>query len=222
MEPSLLQFIVNFDRSLFQKINGDWSNSVFDLILPGLTDLNKQKWLPIAAVAILLVWIFKQRYRAAMWIVTLIVAVGVTDLVSYRVVKSVVQRDRPELTGIPVVLRTTHHSGTSFPSNHAANAFAGASILSAAFPVGTPFFFLTAAMIAYSRVYVGVHFPVDVLAGIILGWSIAFMTKIFLGPWIIKAELSEENRFERGYNSEAKARRKKLLRRDGKSELEKK
>lgn len=213
MEPTLVQNIVNADHWLFERINQDLANPVFDTVLPFLTDLNHNPYLPYAVLALLLVWIFKQRYRALMWIVTLVIAIGLSDLVAYRVVKTLADRDRPEQAGVHVVLRTDHHSGSSFPSNHAANAFAGASVLSGAFPVGTPLWFLIAALIALSRVYVGVHFPLDVLAGGVLGWIIGFSTKIILGRWIAKAERSEHTRFERNYDAESKQRRKDLLRR---------
>ncbi len=211
MDPSFVKNFVNLDHWLFQKINGEWTSAFFDFLFPFLTDLNKQRWLPTAILVLCLIWVAKQRYRALMWIVTLIIAVGVTDLVSYRIVKPIANRDRPEQAGVPVVLRTTHHSGASFPSNHAANAFAGATVLSSAFPVATPFFFLIAALLAYSRVYVGVHFPGDIFAGALIGWGIGFMTKIALSKWIVRAELSEEDRFERGLKSGEQSRRKELM-----------
>jgi undecaprenyl-diphosphatase len=216
MDPSFVQNFVNLDHWLFQQINGQGSNAFFDFLFPFLTDLNKQAWLPVAVLALCLIWAVKQRYRALMWIMTLVIAIGVSDLVSYRVVKPLFDRARPEQAGVPVVLRTSHHSGSSFPSNHAANAFAGATVLSSAFPVGTPFFFLLAALIAYSRVYVGVHFPGDVFAGALLGWGIGFMTKIVLNKWITKAELSEEDRFERGYKSAERTRRAELMKKTNK------
>jgi membrane-associated phospholipid phosphatase len=213
MDPSFLQNFVNADHWLFERINGGMGNPVFDAVLPFITDLNHNRYLPYALLAIVLVWAVKQRYRAMMWMLTLVIAVGVSDLVSYRVVKSLAERNRPEQAGVHVVLRTDHHSGSSFPSNHAANAFAGATVLSGAFPVATPLWFLIAILIALSRVYVGVHFPLDVLAGALLGWTIGFSTKVLLGEWIGRAERSEENRFERGYKAEEKARRKDLMRR---------
>jgi undecaprenyl-diphosphatase len=63
--------------------------------------------------------------------------------------------------------------GNSFPSGHAATAFAGAAILSRALPGRWPVLFLLAAGIAFSRVYVGVHYPADVLGGAILGLATA-------------------------------------------------
>jgi undecaprenyl-diphosphatase len=213
MEPTLIQNVVKFDHWLFELINNSFASPVLDAVLPFLTDLNHNPYLQFAIVALMLVWAVKQRYRAMMWMITLVIAVGVADLVSYRVVKSVANRDRPEQAGVHVVLRTDHHSGSSFPSNHAANAFAGASVLSGAFPVATPLWFLIAALVAFSRVYVGVHFPLDVLAGGLLGWIIGFGTKILLAQWITKAELSEANRLERGYEADERERRKNMMRR---------
>lgn len=63
--------------------------------------------------------------------------------------------------------------GGSLPSGHAATSFAGAVVLTYLFPRGAPAFFLLAVAIAFSRVYVGVHFPSDVLAGAALGAAVA-------------------------------------------------
>lgn len=213
MDPLVVKTITDFDHSLFTKINGEWTNSILDFIFPFLTDLNRKPYLLPVLIAALLFWVFRQRYRAAMWILVLIVSVGLTDFVSYRVIKSTTDRARPEQAGMPVVLRTNHHSGSSFPSNHAANAFAAASILSAAIPGSALLVYFLAFLVAYSRVYVGVHFPLDVFAGALLGLSIAFSVRIFFQKYIIRAELSEGTRFERADKLAASKRRKELKRR---------
>ena len=64
--------------------------------------------------------------------------------------------------------------GASFPSGHAATAFAGAVALGVLTRRAVPALFVLALAIAYSRVYVGVHYPVDVLAGALLGSAVAF------------------------------------------------
>jgi undecaprenyl-diphosphatase len=65
--------------------------------------------------------------------------------------------------------------GQSMPSGHAATSFAGAVILTYLLPRGAPLFFLLAAAIAFSRVYVGVHFMSDVLVGALLGAAVGLL-----------------------------------------------
>jgi undecaprenyl-diphosphatase len=74
----------------------------------------------------------------------------------------------------PDPLVTIPHSH-SFPSGHTATAFAGATALSFFYPRGAPAFFVLAAAIAYSRLYVGVHFPLDVAGGIVIGVATALL-----------------------------------------------
>jgi undecaprenyl-diphosphatase len=86
-------------------------------------------------------------------------------------VRAGVERPRPRLT-VPQADPLIGAGGWSFPSGHAATAFAGAVSLAYLWRRGTPFFFLLAAAIAFSRVYVGVHYPGDVLAGAALGTAV--------------------------------------------------
>jgi membrane-associated phospholipid phosphatase len=87
--------------------------------------------------------------------------------------KGLTDRERPfdALDGVEPLFGGT--LGGSLPSGHAATSFAGAVVLTYLFPRGAPAFFLLAIAIAFSRVYVGVHFPSDVLAGAALGAGVA-------------------------------------------------
>lgn len=107
------------------------------------------------------------------WVAVLVpVAVLLADL-SASGLKHATDRRRPEdaLGGIDVLVTTP--STPAFPSGHAATSFAAAVVLSVAVPTLAPVFVALAALVAFSRLYVGVHFPLDVLAGATLGAAVA-------------------------------------------------
>ena len=114
---------------------------------------------------------------AAVWrrwgvFVLTVVAVGLADLAATGL-KALVDRPRPPLRyAEPKTLVPVPHDA-SFPSGHAATSFAAATMLSFAFPRVAPFLYLLAAGVAFSRVYVGVHYPLDVIGGAALGALIA-------------------------------------------------
>jgi undecaprenyl-diphosphatase len=110
--------------------------------------------------------------RPALW-GRVLVAVVLAD-VTTTLVKLVVPRARPHVETL--VHRPTDHS---FPSGHSATAFASATVIAAAAPRLRVPLFLLAAGIAFSRVYVGVHWPLDVLAGAAYG--------VLLGVLLVRA-----------------------------------
>jgi membrane-associated phospholipid phosphatase len=85
-------------------------------------------------------------------------------------IKLVARRRRPQLTGLPPVIGTP--TTLSFPSAHASTAFAGALAYSRVGLPAAPLYALAAGL-AYSRLYLGVHYPSDVLAGALLGTAVA-------------------------------------------------
>jgi undecaprenyl-diphosphatase len=106
------------------------------------------------------------------WRVLVLTAIAVyaADAIA-DVVKTGVGERRPAFAH-PLVAMP--HSA-SFPSGHTTTAFAGATVLSALAPRWTVGFFVLAAAIAYSRLYVGVHFPLDVAGGIVIGVATALL-----------------------------------------------
>jgi undecaprenyl-diphosphatase len=108
-----------------------------------------------------------------------VVAVAVADWAALGL-KALVGRPRPPLRyAEPKTLVPLPHDG-SFPSGHAATSFAAATILSFAAPRLAPAFFLLAAAIAFSRVYVGVHYPLDVVGGAALGVLVAISLRLLV------------------------------------------
>jgi undecaprenyl-diphosphatase len=104
------------------------------------------------------------------WQVLVLVAAAdaLADAVA-EILKTAIARDRPPLVYAhpkPLVHSLQTHA---FPSGHSATSFACATVLARLFPRAAPGFFVLAAAIAFSRVYVGLHWPLDVLAGSVLG-----------------------------------------------------
>jgi len=114
-------------------------------------------------------------------ILALALAIAITDLICYRVVKKLVERPRPfQSEGLKQsVQQLAEASGNSFPSNHAANCFAAALILGWYFPRARYLFYSLAALVGYSRIYLGVHYPSDVLFGALLGLIVAKVVSKF-------------------------------------------
>ncbi|MCB0378270.1 MAG: phosphatase PAP2 family protein [Bdellovibrionales bacterium] len=166
----------NLDRYLFHWINGGLSHPWLDQFLPAITDLHKE---PIVAYAvlplILLIWVFKKRTQALQTLLGLILVIACTDNINHRILKPLFQRERPPVVEHQIQLRTDRFGGFSFPSNHATNNFAGATFLSLTYPLASPIFFLIAFLVGLSRVYVGVHYPFDILAGGLWGAAFAYL-----------------------------------------------
>ena len=130
-------------------------------------------WIVLACILALL-W---KRYAV---VVFTVLAVAVSDWASYGL-KAVLDIERPSMRyAEPKPLVTAPHDG-SFPSGHAATSFAAATVLSFARPRWAPAFYLLALAIGFSRVYVGVHYPLDVAGGALLGVAVATALRLLVG-----------------------------------------
>jgi undecaprenyl-diphosphatase len=110
----------------------------------------------------------------AAWRVVL--AIAVASVVVDGVIKQVVFRPRPFEVVPEARLIAQRPLTSAFPSGHAARAFAGALAVSRLIPAWQPAWWALAALIGVSRVYVGVHWPSDVVAGALLGLAVAWFT----------------------------------------------
>ena len=110
--------------------------------------------------------------RAAAW--RMLLAVALTFAVSDYILKPLFAQPRPYEVDSSITLIGARSSTRGFPSGHAANAFAGAMAGSRLIPYSGWLWWPLAAIIAISRVYIGVHWPSDVIAGAIFGCTIAW------------------------------------------------
>lgn len=107
-----------------------------------------------------------------------VLAIAIPLAVSDYVLKPLIARPRPFVAQPAPTVIGTHPRDASFPSGHATSSFAGATALAIVEPRLAVVWWVLAAAIAYSRIYLGVHYPLDVLAGAGLG---------ALGAWAIMA-----------------------------------
>ena len=180
--------LLQWDQSVFFWINQDAHSAVLDWLLP-LWRI-KYTWIPLY-VLLGGIAFYQYRRKAWWWLVFLLAVVGTGDTVSHRLIKKQVQRPRPCKTAEirdEVRLLINCGSGYSFTSNHATNHFAMAAFFSGT--IGLFFrswrwlFWLWAAMVAYAQVYVGVHYPLDVLAGALLGTLIGTLGVVLWKLWV--------------------------------------
>jgi undecaprenyl-diphosphatase len=103
----------------------------------------------------------------------LVLAILATSVLCDQILKPAIGRDRPFVRTADVAVIGTSPQDASFPSGHTATAFAGAVVLGRFAAALTPFWWLLAAAIGYSRIYVGVHYPSDVVGGALIGMACA-------------------------------------------------
>ena len=153
------------DVALFRAINSTHF-PVVDPIMISATWLGvgASVWFALALIAMRWPW---HRAAAARAILALAVTLGINN----QIVKPIVDRPRP-FTGQVVdarVIQTPRPTTASFPSGHSATAMVGAVSLARVWPQARWVLAILGALIAYSRIYVGVHYPTDVVAGLLLG-----------------------------------------------------
>jgi undecaprenyl-diphosphatase len=162
----------NLDRAVFLLINRDLTNAWLDVFF--ITITNGRFWIVPGALAAIAFGLI-ERKKALIVLGLAIMAVAISDPVCYRIIKPLVHRLRP---CNPLALVESgrfllgYKTSLSFPSAHAMNMFAAAALFALAYPRRWPCFFIFAALIGYSRIYVGVHYPLDVLAGAFFGIAI--------------------------------------------------
>lgn len=176
----MLNQLIDIDQEIFLAINQGLSNPFFDWLLPILR--NPYTWAPMY---LFLVIFFIRTYgkMGVLVVAFTLINFGASDGISSHLIKKNVQRVRPcnDLAFKEQVnLRVRCGSGYSFTSSHATNHFAMAFFWIAlfrrrwkhAFWLGVTW----AALISFSQIYVGVHYPADILAGAILGTAIGLTT----------------------------------------------
>lgn len=177
--------IKRLDYFLFSKLNGQWHNSFFDGLIPLIRE--SYLWLPFYFFLILFATI-NFKIKGWYWVLFFILNAMLSDFVSSTLIKENLIRLRPcqdpALADRVRVLISYCPVSSGFTSSHAANHFAATMFIFTTFKkIISPkwaWLFLWAFFISYAQVYVGVHFPLDVFCGAIVGLILGYIpAKIF-------------------------------------------
>ena len=148
----------------------------------------KPEWIPLY---LFVIWLFWRKYRSKVWIPVLLAVLGLvlSDQISV-LIKNLVQRFRPthdpSLEGMLHIVNNYRGGMYGFVSSHAANTFAFAALSASILKNRwfTVFIFIWAVVVSYSRIYLGVHFPGDVvcgaLVGLVSGFGLYFLSRTYL------------------------------------------
>jgi undecaprenyl-diphosphatase len=165
----VMEFLSSIDVAVFFFINHTCANPVFDVVMPFLTDLNKMRFGQALYLAGWLWLIVKGGRNGRAAAAVLLLGIIVSDQLSSTVLKPFVGRIRPCHALEGVRLLGDCGSGLSFPSSHAVNNFCAAVVLAAFYKPQRWLWFSIAALVAFTRPYVGVHYPSDILGGALIG-----------------------------------------------------
>ena len=184
LRSTLPELLEKADRWMFVRINTDMANPLFDTVMPFVR--NPPNWAPLYIFLIAFA-LLNFRSKGGWWALFLLVTVALCDMTGNYVFKKGFERLRPcnEPDFFMQVRLIADHcsTGFSFVSNHAANHFGIAT-----------FFYLTtraligrwsliafgwAAIISLAQVYIGIHYPFDILGGALLGLLFGYLVGTF-------------------------------------------
>lgn len=185
---------MTLDHDLFHLINQTLANPFFDAVLPIYRE--KTTWIPLYLLILFLLW-REYGLRRTLFLVVLIAAtLAVADQLAASFIKPWMERLRPcAVPAIEARVRELVRCGGpwSFPSNHATNHFALATLLALTWlrdkATGwTWLIYAWAASISLAQVYVGKHWPLDILAGAGLGTGLAFLGVLAYRKWVSRED----------------------------------
>jgi undecaprenyl-diphosphatase len=170
-------FLYSADLLIFYFFNHTLSSGVLDKFFSTITNVNN--WY-ITYIILLGICFLKGERRGKLAVLGVILLIILTDRLNATLVKDIFHRLRPCNVLIDAITPLGCNGTFSFPSNHAVNNFAAAVFFYKLFPNLKWPLFITASLVAISRVYLGLHYPSDILGGAVIGSAFGY-----LFAWVI-------------------------------------
>jgi undecaprenyl-diphosphatase len=185
--------LTQIDYQLFIFLNTAFSNPSFDVIVHWMTNSTNLLIIYFSVSAIHIAF-SKHKVLAVKRFLIASALLGLMDWVGHNVIKEIFDRPRPNniayfVDGVHILFPQCNFFGTSnaflsFPSNHALTNMAVATIWSFWFPKMAKFLIPFALFIGFTRIYVGVHFPLDIFFGLVFGFGFGWLTYFFTKRWV--------------------------------------
>lgn len=172
---SLLEYISTRDINILRIINNSWKCKFLDIIMPAMTYLGSFPFMFIFCTVAFLLSSTLLHVMAIKAMISITISTGIGKLL-----KISVTRLRPFIAIPNLNIKKIGIDKYSFPSGHTTGAFSLAVIIALYFPI---FGFITiplACFVGISRIYIGVHYPTDVLVGVFLGSICSILTYRFI------------------------------------------
>ena len=172
--------LINIDHAIFHFINDSIANPILNWIMPIVTNENN------IAVPLVLFWLWLLFYkgkRGKIAAVLLLLTVILTDAIAAQIIKPWIGKIRPSHAMLDNINLLVSRGGKyGFVSNHAANTMAAATIIGYFYKKWKSVVITISIIVGFSRVYVGVHYPFDVIGGWLFGYALAW---VILSIWVI-------------------------------------
>lgn len=163
---TMIDFLYSLDLSILYFFNHTLSSGLLDRFFSTITNVNN--WYITYIILLGICWTKGgQIGKIAVIGVLLLIIAG--DQLGHRVIKEIFQRERPCNVFSDILTPLGCTGSYSFPSNHALNNFAAATFFYRLFPKLKWILFITAFLVALSRLYLGLHYPSDMIGGALIG-----------------------------------------------------
>jgi len=167
-----MNILIKIDHIVFHFINGTIANPVLNWLMPIVTNENN---IAVPLILLLFWMLLYNGKRGKIAAVLLILAVVLTDIIAAQLIKPWIGRIRPSHAMLDEINLLVSKGGKySFISNHAANTMSAATIIGYFYKKWKYITISISFIVGFSRIYVGVHYPFDVLGGWIFGYAFAW------------------------------------------------